>query len=208
MSGKGTGMRFQKAEKQGMAKKGKRVSLFFLFSRFFQIALCVVGGGLAMVPLIEDVFVCKKRVLTHEDMLDMVAIMQTMPGMMAVNAAIFVGHRLAGFMGAAVAIIGVILPSVGIMMGIAAVFQSVDVQNPHMLQAFSCVRACVAAIFLGTAIRLVKSVFRGMFDYVIVGAFMIALLCGFSQIALIIMSVPIGWAYVLYQRRQGGQYHG
>ena len=174
--------------------------LIFLFISFFKIALFIVGGGLAMIPMIEQIFVREKKLLKPEDMPDMIAIMQTMPGMIAVNAAIFVGHKLAGFKGAFVSIIGVIMPSVIIMTIIALFFQNLDIKNEHLLGMFSCVRACVVAIFLGTAFRLAKNVLKGGFDYIIVALFGILLICGFSQVALILISVPVGWGYVLYRR--------
>lgn len=171
-----------------------------IFVSFFKIALFVVGGGLAMIPVIEQIFVQERKLLKSEDILDMIAIMQTMPGMMAVNAAIFVGHKLLGFRGAAVASIAVILPSIGIIMLIAALFQNLDVENPHILKSFSCVRACVVAVFLGTAYRLAKNVFKEGFDYIIVFSFVALLLYGFSQIALILLSLPIGWLYIIWTR--------
>jgi chromate transporter len=171
-----------------------------IFVSFFKIALFVIGGGLAMIPVIEQIFVQERKLLKSEDMLDMIAIMQTMPGMMAVNAAIFVGHKLLGFKGAAIASIAVILPSIGIIILIAFLFQNLDVKNPHILKSFSCVRACVVAIFLGTAYRLAKNVFKGLFDYIIVFLFIGLLLCGFSQIALILLSLPIGWLYIIWTR--------
>ena len=185
-------------------KKEKELSngklLIFLFVSFFKVALFIVGGGLAMLPMIEHIFVREKKMLKPEDVPDMVAIMQTMPGMIAVNAAIFVGHKLAGFKGAFVSIIGVIMPSVIIMTIIAAFFQNLDVKNVHILGMFSCVRACVVAIFLGTAFRLAKNVLKSGFDYLIAEGFCVLLICGFSQIALILISVPVGWSYVVYRR--------
>lgn len=175
--------------------------LVLLFTSFFKIALFVVGGGLAMIPVIEQLFVREKKLLKGRDILDMCAITQTMPGMTAVNAAIFVGHKLAGFKGAFVSVIGVITPSIGIIMLIAALFENLNIENQHILNMFSCVRACVVAIFLGTAYRLSKDVFKGLFDYIVVLAFLILLALGFSQIALILISVPIGWSYVLFKRR-------
>ena len=174
--------------------------LLFLFISFFRTALFIVGGGLVMLPMIERIFVREKKLLTHADMLDMLAVMQTMPGMMAVNAAIFVGHKLAGLKGAVVSVIGVILPSILIMIMIAALFMNLDIQNPHILRAFSCVRACVAAIFVGMAFHLGPSVLKQRLDYVIVGGFIIALLCHVSQVILILISIPVGWGYVLYRR--------
>jgi len=184
-----------------MARKVSTIRiLILLFVSFFKIALFVVGGGLAMIPVIEHVFVREKKLLKEKDILDMVAIMQTMPGMLAVNAAICVGHKLAGFKGAVVSVIGVIMPSIGIIMGIAALFINLDVDNPHILKMFSCVRACVVAVFLGTAYRLFKNVVHSLFDYTVIIGFILALLCGVSQILLILCSLPIGWGYVLYHR--------
>lgn len=174
--------------------------LVFLFCSFFKIALFVVGGGLAMVPVIEDVFVREKKLLKEKDILDMIAIMQTMPGMLAVNAAICVGYKLAGLKGAVVSVIGVIMPSIAIIMLIAALFMNLDVKNPHILMMFSCVRACVVAVFLGTAYRLFKNAVHSLFDYVFLVGFVVALMCGVSQIKLILLSMPIGWGYVLYWR--------
>ena len=155
-----------------------------------------------MIPMIEDIFVRRHKMIKNQDILDMMAIVQTMPGMIAVNAAIFIGHRLAGFMGAVVAVIGVILPSIIIISLIAALFISPDVQNPHILKAFACVRASVVAVFLGMAGRLIKEVIKTRFDVIIVALFCIALMCGFPQIALILLSIPIGWGYVLCERRK------
>ena len=174
--------------------------LTFLFISFFKISLFAVGGGLAMIPMIEQIFIREKKMLKSEDISDLIAIMQTMPGMMAVNAAVFVGHKLAGFKGAFVSVIGVILPSVGIIIAIAALFQDLDVDNPHLLGLFFCVKACVVAIFLGTAYRLAKNIFQTFFDYAVVIVFCVLLLCGFPQIGLILISIPVGWGYVIYKR--------
>lgn len=134
-------------------------NLLFIFFNFFKIALFVVGGGFAMIPVIEDTFVKQKKILSEEDMLDMIAITQTLPGMTAVNAAIFVGHKIAGFKGAFAAVLGVILPSIIIITTLAMLLQASDIKNPHWLKAFSCVRACVTAIFCMMACRIAKRVY-------------------------------------------------
>ena len=64
-----------------------------LFTTFFKIALFVVGGGLAMLPVIEDVFVRKRKWLTKDETLDMIVLTQTIPGLVAVNSALYVGKK-------------------------------------------------------------------------------------------------------------------
>jgi len=174
--------------------------LGFIFITFFKVALFVIGGGFAMVPVIEDIFVRHKKMLTSEDILDMVAVTQTMPGMIAVNEAIFIGHKLAGWIGSAVAIVGVILPSIIILTIIAALWPSLDVGNEHVLKAFSCVRACVAAVFCGTAYRIGRQILKGPFDYILVILCFVALAMDVPSLVIILTSIPIGWGYIIVLR--------
>ena len=80
--------------------------LWLLFFTFAKIAALVVGGGLAMLPVIEDTFVRKKKLLSQEELLDVVALTQTIPGIIAANAAVAVGMKVAGFLGAIAALTG------------------------------------------------------------------------------------------------------
>ena len=82
-----------------------------LFYTFFIIGLFTFGGGYAMIPLIHADVVENKKWITENEMLDMLAIAESTPGVMAVNSATFVGYRMNGTLGAACATIGVILPS-------------------------------------------------------------------------------------------------
>ena len=70
--------------------------LFLIFASFFKISLFVIGGGLAMIPVIEDIFVKKHKLLKEQDIFDMMAVSQTIPGLIAINCAIFVGTKFAG----------------------------------------------------------------------------------------------------------------
>lgn len=153
-----------------------------------------------MLPVIEDVFVRHKKLLSEDDMLDMIAITQTLPGMIAVNAAIFVGHKTAGWIGAFAAVLGVILPSVVIITILAMILISMDISDPHLLKAFSCVRACVTAIFCMMAYRIGKKVLHSGTDWFCVSVFLLFLMIGISPIYVILSSIPVGWFLVLNQR--------
>jgi ABC-type Fe3+-siderophore transport system permease subunit len=78
--------------------------LWLLFFTFAKIAALVLGGGLAMLPVIEETFVNRKKLLTEEELLDVVALTQTVPGIIAANAAVAIGMKVAGFAGALAAL--------------------------------------------------------------------------------------------------------
>lgn len=89
------------------------------FSIFFKIGAFTIGGGYAMVPLIEDEIVTKRRWIAKEDFIDLLAIAQSAPGILAVNISIFIGYRLRGIRGSIVTALGTILPSFLIILAIA-----------------------------------------------------------------------------------------
>ncbi len=170
-------------------------TLFLLFGTFFKISLFVVGGGLAMIPVIEETFVKKNKLLNEQDILDMVATTQVMPGLIAVNSAIFVGQRLSGTLGAVAATIGVILPSFIIMVIIASIFSSLGFSDIHVLKAFSCIRACICALFITMVLKLAKS-FDSKIEYIIALILIAALFFNVSSVLIIVISIPIGYLYL------------
>ena len=93
------------------------------FSTFFKIGTFTIGGGYAMVPLIEEEVVNKKKWLSHENFIDLLAVAQSVPGVFAVNLSIFIGYKLKKFPGALSLALGTILPSFLIILSIALFFQ-------------------------------------------------------------------------------------
>ena len=93
------------------------------FLSFFKIGLFTIGGGYAMVPLIEEEIVSKKQWISKEDFIDLMAISQSVPGVFAVNFSIFIGYKLRKFPGALAMALGTILPSFLIILFIALFFQ-------------------------------------------------------------------------------------
>ena len=96
------------------------------FSIFFKIGAFTIGGGYAMVPLIEDEIVTKRRWIAKEDFIDLLAIAQSAPGILAVNISIFIGYRLRGIRGSIVTALGTILPSFLIILAIALFFHFIQ----------------------------------------------------------------------------------
>ena len=99
------------------------IKSFLIFSR---IGLFTIGGGYAMVPLIEADLVDKRKWISKEDFLDLMALAQTVPGIFAVNIAIFIGYKIRGFWGAFWMALGTVLPSFVIMLLIALFFRQLQ----------------------------------------------------------------------------------
>jgi chromate transporter len=133
--------------------------LVTMFCSFFKIGAFTIGGGLAMLPLIEREFVEVRGWVTQEEIVDVFAVTQSLPGVIAINASICIGYKVGGFIGALVAAAGMIIPSFVCILVIALFF--INVQNNVWVQkAFSGVRAGVTAMILLAAIKLGKSILR------------------------------------------------
>lgn len=130
--------------------------IFQLFWTFFKIGPITFGGGYAMIPLIEREVVEKKKWVKIEEVSDMFALSGTAPGAIAVNAATFIGHRIAGVRGAIAAMVGVLLPTFVIVMLLNVVFVSLQ-GNPHVEAAFLGIRAAVVALIAYAAIKIART---------------------------------------------------
>ena len=174
--------------------------LFILFFEFLKISLFTIGGGLAMIPVISDTFVRKHKLLQEQDIIDMVAITQTVPGLIAVNSAVFVGRKLAGHNGSFIATVAVILPSVVIIMIIAALFPLENLSNQHAIAAFSYVRACVLGLFLVLAGKMGKNIFKSIIDIPFLCLLLFLLFLKLNPAIIVLISCLLGGIYETYVR--------
>jgi len=130
--------------------------LLTIFVTFLKIGAFTFGGGYAMIPLIQHEAVEKHHWVTDGDILDIVAIAESTPGPIAINAATFVGYRRRGFAGALAATLGVVLPSFVIIMAIFYVLQAF--QNAKAVQyAFQGIRAGVLVLMLKALYKMLKT---------------------------------------------------
>ena len=166
--------------------------LWLLFFTFAKIAALVVGGGLAMLPVIEETFVREKKLLNREEVLDMVAFTQSIPGIIAVNSAVFVGWKAAGLPGALVASLGAVLPSFLVSLLIAVFFPHLDPQQPVLLGVFAGVRAAVTGMVAVTAINMAKNTVKSIPDGMAALAVLVLVLWGINPVWLILLSIPYG----------------
>ena len=129
---------------------------FQLFLTFFKIGAFTLGGGYAMLSMVEKDVVDRKRWIACDEFWDMIAIIQSLPGVFAVNSALYVGHKIARFKGAIAAMLGAILPSIIIILLIAIFFTTYK-DNPVIERIFQGIRPCVVALILAPSLRMVKS---------------------------------------------------
>ena len=127
-----------------------------LFSTFFKIGAFTLGGGYAMLSMVEKAVVDKKHWIPSDEFWDMIAIVQSLPGVFAVNTALYVGRRIAGKKGAAAAMLGAILPSIVIILLLATIFREYR-DLPVVERIFKGIRPCVVALILAPSLRMIKS---------------------------------------------------
>lgn len=175
-----------------------------LFTSFFKIGLFTFGGGLAMIPLISKEAVEKRGWITDDEVLDMVAIAESTPGVIAVNSATYIGYKVGGFLGSLVATIGVTLPSFVIICLLSLIIDQF-LANTYVAYAFMGIRCVVAVLILNAAIKLVKVAPKTIFSLVI---FLLAIVLtfifpGVSSIYFILAGFVLGilwYALITYKK--------
>ncbi len=126
-----------------------------IFTCFAKIGAFTIGGGYAMIPIIQKEVVEKKRWIEEEDFMDVLAISQSAPGLLAVNISIFLGYRLKGVKGSVVATLGSVLPSFLIILLIAMFFAGYQ-DNPTVIKIFKGIRPVVVALIAVPVINMAK----------------------------------------------------
>ena len=128
-----------------------------LFPTFFRIGLFTIGGGYAMIPLIEQEVVDRHQWVTREELLDIIAIAQTTPGVFAINTSVFVGYKLHRLPGAIAAAVGTALPSFLIILLIAIFFRAFQ-DNAVVAAMFRGIRPAVVALIAVPTFRMAQQV--------------------------------------------------
>ena len=126
-----------------------------LFTCFAKIGAFTIGGGYAMIPIIQKEVVDKRGWISEEDFMDVLAISQSAPGILAVNISIFLGHKLRGTKGSIVATLGSTLPSFTIILLIAMFFAGYQ-DNPTVMAIFKGIRPVVVSLIAVPMINMAK----------------------------------------------------
>lgn len=174
--------------------------LIYMFWIFFKIGAFTIGGGLAMIPVIKREVVDKQGWLGDDEVIDVFAISQSLPGVIAINSSIFLGYKMAGLMGAVVSALGVILPSLIIILLIFFIFPALTA-NIYVQKAFSGVRACITAMICVSLFKMAKNTLKDMFSYIIAALVFISVAFLSLDIAVVVIgSGLIG--YIIYLAKE------
>jgi chromate transporter len=125
----------------------------YLFLEFFKIGLFTFGGGYAMIPLVREV-VLKYRWMTEETFSNFIGVCESTPGPIAVNMATYVGSTTGGFFGSVLATLGVVLPSMIIIILILTLLKTLT-QNKHFVNALKGIKPVVLGLIFSTGLILV-----------------------------------------------------
>ena len=167
--------------------------LFDLFWTFCKIGALTFGGGYAMLPLIQREIVENKKWSTEREILDYYAVGQGTPGVISVNTATFIGFKLKGIIGGIVATLGVVFPSLIIILIIASFLQSFA-DLSIVQSAFAGIRVAVVALIITTVIKLLKSSIKDYLGVIIaIIAFIISAFIGLSPVYVVIAAGLTGF---------------
>lgn len=168
------------------------VELFFVF---FKIGAVTFGGGLAMLPIIEKELVIKRKWVTKDTLLDYFAIGQATPGIIAVNVATFLGYSRAGILGAIIATLGVVTPSI-IIISIIAKFLSGFSENITVKKALAGINVVVAALLTKVLWGFRKKIFSSILAFILfLLAFLGIAFFNVNTILVVVASIFIGLGF-------------
>ena len=129
--------------------------LLDLFLTFAKIGLFTFGGGYAMISMIENICVERKKWITHDEMMNVTVIAESTPGPIAINCATFVGYKQAGFIGSLVATFGIVLPSFAVIYAIS-MFLDNFLEIALIANAFKGIKIAVGVLILDAAVTMIK----------------------------------------------------
>ena len=173
-----------------------------IFILFFKIGAFTIGGGYAMLSLIEDEIVNKKKWLEREEFVDGMAIAQSTPGVLAVNISLITGYKIAGFLGMFAGMLGAVLPSFFIVLFLSQILLAYG-NHPIVVAIFNGVKPAITALILISVYRIGKSANINRYNFVI--PLIVAILIKYfavSPIVIIIATMILGNIFYMLKERK------
>ena len=176
-------------------RKGKRI--LQLFFTMLKIGLFTFGGGYAMIALLENEFVEKKKWLDKDEFLNIAAIAESTPGPIAINSATYIGYKNAGVLGSVFATLGVCIPSF-VIIYIISLFFDAFLTLTYVEYAFRGIQVCVVYLILSAGLKMLKSMEKNIFNVVIISATLLCMVLlsvfavSFSTVFYILISGSAG----------------
>ena len=182
-----------------------------LFLTMLKIGLFTFGGGYAMIALLENEFVSKKKWMEKDEFLDMAAIAESTPGPIAINAATYIGYKNAGVIGSILATLGICIPSFTIIF-IISLFFDAFLSLTYVAHAFKGIQICVIYLILSAGLKMLKQMKKTVFNMLIIVSTVVCMLIfsvfavKFSTIFYILISGTVGvTVYLLGKCRKEGR---
>ena len=181
-----------------------------LFLTFAEIGLFTFGGGYAMISLIEDICVGKKRWITHDEMMDLTVIAESTPGPIAINCATYVGYRRGGLAGAVAATLGIVLPSFCIIF-LISMYLDRFLEIRWIANAFAGIRIAVGIMIVDAAAKMIGKMPKKPFPLIVAGCSCAAMLAidlfalRISSITLMLTAAAVSLGVFLAKRRAENQ---
>ena len=182
-----------------MSKAKKYMSLFLTM---LKIGLFTFGGGYAMIALLENEFVSKKKWLDKDEFLDVAAIAESTPGPIAINAATYIGYKNAGVVGSVIATLGICIPSF-VVIYIISLFFDTFLSLTYVAYAFKGIQICVVYLILSAGLKMLKQMKKSAFNVIVISATLVCMVTlsvlavKFSTIFYILISGAAGVALYL-----------
>ena len=176
---------------------GKIKGYLWLFLTMLKIGLFTFGGGYAMIALLENEFVEKKKWLEKDEFLDVAAIAESTPGPIAINAATYIGYKNSGVIGSMIATLGICIPSFAIIYAIS-LFLDAFLSLTLVAYAFKGIQICVVYLILTAGLKMLKQMKKTVFNTVIISVTLISMIVfslfavKFSTIFYILISGACG----------------
>ena len=173
-----------------------------LFLTMLKIGLFTFGGGYAMIALLENEFVEKKKWLDKDEFLDVAAIAESTPGPIAINAATYIGYKNSGIIGSMIATLGICIPSFVIIYAISLFFDAF-LSFTLVAYAFKGIQICVVYLILTAGLKMLKQIKKTTFNVIIISLTLICMIVfslfavKFSTIFYILISGACGVAVYL-----------
>ena len=170
--------------------------LFDLFITFAKIGLFTFGGGYAMISMIENNCVERKQWITHDEMMNVTVIAESTPGPIAINCATFTGYKKAGFIGALVATLGIVVPSF-VVIYLISMFLDNFLELTIIANAFKGIKIAVGILILDAAFTMIKKMHKKKLPRAIMISSAIVMLCinifawDFSSISLMVIAAVV-----------------
>ena len=186
---------------------------FSLFLTMLKIGLFTFGGGYAMIALLENEFVAKKKWLEKDEFLDVAAIAESTPGPIAINAATYIGYKNSGVIGSIIATLGICIPSFVIIYAISLFFDAF-LSLTLVAYAFKGIQICVVYLILTAGLKMLKQMKKTTFNMIIISITLICMIVfslfavKFSTIFYILISGICGVVVYLLGKIRKEKKHG